>query len=377
MNFQKLTDYINNIDLDVIPGCDCAVFYGHEPVFRYMRGYSDADKTKPVSERDVYWMYSCTKIMTVTAAMHLVETGKLKLSDPVSRYLPAYKNLTVQTADGVAPAKNVMTVRDLFSMTAGLDYDLDRPELKSARENTENPATTQEIASLIARKPLLYEPSTFYGYSLAHDVLAAVCEVASGMQWGEYLKSYMFEPLGMTDTGFIMTDEKRERLSTQYWYNYDTGKAQIAHQDNYYAITSKHESGGAGIISTVNDYGKLADALCNDGVSRGGYRLLTHASIEELKTCRLSPAALDEFTNRQKAGYGYALGVRTLLDPEKASARSPRGEFGWDSAGGAYMMIDTKNRIGVFYCQHVLGCGPAYERVHPDIRDIVYECLEL
>jgi CubicO group peptidase (beta-lactamase class C family) len=372
MNFDKLTEYLDNLDETLVPGCDCRVILEGKEAYRHSKGYSDYERTKPVSDRDVYWLYSCSKVATVTAAMHLVEKGIISLSDKVSKYLPAFEKLTVATESGVVPAKNVMTVRELFSMSAGLDYDLSRPEIAAIRGSNMG---TVEVVSLLAKKPLMFEPGTFYQYSLAHDVLAAVCEVAQGKRWCEYLQDYMFDPLGMTDTGFRMNDETRARLAAQYWYNYDTKKAEVAGMDNSYALTTRYDSGGAGLYSTASDYSKLVTALSLGGVTPDGYRLLKESSVNELKTCRLSPAGLKEFYN-QKPGYGYALGVRTLLNPKKAGASAPRGEFGWDGAAGSYLMMDNKNHIGVMYCEHVLGCGPAYDIIHPNIRNIVYNSIK-
>jgi CubicO group peptidase (beta-lactamase class C family) len=142
-------------------------------------------------------------------------------------------------------------------------------------------------------------------------------------------------------------------------------------------LSDNYESGGAGLISTSNDYILFLDAMCNGGVSREGYKLLSLESINEMRTDQLHGASKKDFGLLEKFGYSYGLGVRTLVDREISGARSPLGEFGWDGAAGAYALIDVENRMAIFYAQHVLGCGYAYGIVHPKIRDLAYEMLQI
>lgn len=375
MNFKKLTDFLDSMPCEIIPGFDCTVFRGHECIYRHSDGYADVEKKVKISPETLYFLYSCSKVITVTGAMRLVQDGSLDLDAPVYDYLPEYKELTVRQPDGnILPAQNTMTVRHLFTMSSGLNYDLATPHLAEATKDPK--ATTRELFRARAKDPLVFEPGTRYSYSLSHDLLAAVAEVAAGKTFGEYLSEIMFEPLGMRDTGFHIPPEKRSRLSAQFEIDASKGIAVPVALTNKYALTENHESGGAGLYSSVDDYAKFASTLASGGISADGYRLLSIDSIERLRTNELDPQRMRYYDHEpKKKGYGYGLGVRTLLRPEEAKTLCPAGEFGWDGAAGAYTLIEPQTGISITYAQHVLGCSYSAEIVHQKLRDLVFECL--
>lgn len=208
-SFEPLTAFVDSLSGHYgIPSCDLIVYKDGEEVYRHLAGFSDAEGKVPASPNDLYRLYSATKVCTCTAALRLIDEGKLDLEDPVSKYLPAYAHLTVKQPDGsIAPAKNVMTVRHLFTMSAGLNYDMNRGGSPRILKEKGEKAGTVEICNAYAEAPLDFEPGTHFQYSLCHDVLGAVIEAASGMRFGEYLKKKIFEPLGMTET-FFLTDRK-------------------------------------------------------------------------------------------------------------------------------------------------------------------------
>lgn len=165
----------------------------------------------------LWWIFSATKVITCTAAMRLVEEGRLKLTDKVSDYLPAFGSLTVRQKDGtIVPATEPMRIVHLFTMTGGMDYDLNAPEITNAI--AAGHTDTVSLCSAMASRPLWFEPGTHYQYSLCHDVLAAVVEVITEMKFSDYLRELMFEPLGMADTASAprrnSSPALRRRLST-------------------------------------------------------------------------------------------------------------------------------------------------------------------
>ena len=181
MDFSPISNYIESFVRTEkgVPACEVEIRKGHEVLFRYRSGHSDADGTKPLTGNELYNLYSCSKPMTCAAAMQLVEQGKLGLEDSVSRYLPEFAEPYMLKDEQRIPATKAMTIRHLFTMTAGLDYNLRTQHILSLIE--ENPhATTREIVSRIARAPISFEPGERFQYSLCHDVLAAVVEVVSG-----------------------------------------------------------------------------------------------------------------------------------------------------------------------------------------------------
>lgn len=377
MNKKILADYLDSLRQRGIPGCDCAVIHNHEVVFRHTVGYADSDMKKPLTDKNTFWLYSATKLITCTAVMQLADKGLITLDSPVSDFLPEYKNLKVKVNEDIVPAKNQMTIRHLLSMQSGLNYNLDAPSVIRIKKDTNNTATTRQVIEALANEPLDFEPGTHFQYSLSHDVLGAVIEVVSGQKFGEYLSDHIFKPLGMKDTGFELTPERKANMSTQFVFDIDTMTSTPASNRNRYVLTKNYESGGAGLISTVNDYLLYLDAMCHGGTSKDGYRLISMESINLMRQDQLKGTSRKEFDTWGRHGYSYGLGVRTLVEKEKSGARSPLGEFGWDGAAGAYALIDVSNNLAIFYIQHVLNCGYVYDVVHPRIRDLTYEMLGL
>jgi CubicO group peptidase (beta-lactamase class C family) len=377
LNQTILADYLDSLEKCGIPGCDCAVYHDHKPVFRHTAGYADSGKTKPLTSANTYWLYSASKVITCTAVMRLVEKGSIHLDSPVSDYLPEYGNLKVRNGSAVEQAKNAMTIRHLLSMQSGLNYNLNAPSILRALERTGQQAATREIIKALADEPLDFEPGTHFQYSLSHDVLGAVIAETSGMPFGTYLNEHIFKPLGMKNTGFELTPGRRANLAGQFEYHMDTMTSVPISPENAYIPSKAYESGGAGLISTADDYILFLDAMCNGGTGADGYRLLSAESIDLMRTDQLHAVSKKDFDLFGKVGYSYGLGVRTLVEKEKSGARSPLGEFGWDGAAGAYALIDVENHLAIFYVQHVLGCDYVYQVIHPKVRNLTYEMLEI
>lgn len=375
-DFSHLTAYLDSLSRRFgIPGCDCAVAIDGHVVYRHSAGFRDEEAEIPVSRQDTYWIYSATKLFTCTAAMRLMEQGKLRLDDPVSRYLPEFGTLTHRTANGtILPVKEILTIRHLMSMTGGLDYDLARPALQ--RKLAEGAMSTREIVAALAEDPLKFEPGTHYLYSLCHDVLGAVIEVVSGMGLCDYIHNNIIAPLGMVDTTFHPTEEQLSRMATQYIHLDEKGTHRSMGQHNRFRLSPEYDSGGAGLLSTVDDYIRLAAALSLGGVSADGVRILSEESVARMSAPALGPVQRQEFCSLRPAllPYSYGLGVRTLVDDPGTGA--PTGEFGWDGAAGAYALVDTTNRVALFYAQQVCNSYITYQYLHPGLRDALYKCLE-
>jgi len=377
LNKAILVDYLNSLEKHGTPGCDCVIYHEHKPVFRHITGFADAEKTKPLTEKNTYWLYSATKVITCTAVMQLIEKGKIGLDDPVYYYLPEYKDLKVKKGSHIEPAKNTMTIRHLLTMQSGLNYNLESQSIKKAIEETKREGTTRQLIKALADEPLDFEPGTHYQYSLSHDVLGAIIEVVSGMKFSVYLDEYIFKPLGMKNTGFELTPERETNMSGQFEFRADTMTTVPVTKKNVYVLLKNFESGGAGLISTADDYILFLNAMCNYGTSADGYRLLSPKSIDLMRTNQLHDVSKKDFDLLGKVGYSYGLGVRTLVEKEQSGARSPLGEFGWDGAAGAYALIDVENHLAIFYVQHVLCHNYIYEVAHPTIRNLTYEMLGL
>ena len=319
-----------------VPFFDLLVYKDGKEIFRHNGGYVDQENKIPVRGDEMYDIYSCSKPITVTAAMQLWEKGLFDLEDELSKYLPEFQNMTVLQADGsVAPAKNPILVRQLFTMTAGFSYDLHSPWLEKLREDTQGRCPTREFARYLAKEPLRYEPGTQYLYSLGHDVLAALVEVLSGEKYEVYVKKNIFEPLGMERTDFLLDPARYDELATHYVFR--DGKAQVRSKWPAYRIGTEHASGGAGCVSTVEDYMKFMEGLRT-------FKLLKPETIAIIRK---------DWHNEQErkyypgGAYYYGLGMRSRVPGTDLA------DFGWGGAAGATLHIDIDHGVCVFLVQHI------------------------
>lgn len=374
MDFTRLDAFLEKMPDRGFPSVDFAIAKDGEVVYRKLVGYSDTEKTRPVSPSDLYWVFSCTKVITCVAAMRLVEAGVISLDDPVSKYIPEYANVKVRRKDGsVTDAENVMTVEHLFTMSGGLTYEHNTPNLKSAKEKG---LGTVDFAREIAKDPLIFEPGTHYKYSLCHDVLAAVVEVAAGKRFSEYVQENIFTPLGMTDATFHPTEEQQTRIAAQYVHVSGTASCTVVPVRNTLIFTDSYDSGGAGVCCSANDFMKLVVALSLGGTSKDGYRLLKPETVKMMGENRLCDKALSDLAKTRLFGYGWGLCGRAHMNPDMSFSLSPVGEFGWDGATGGFAMVDPINKIAVFFATHVYEAQFLYHVVHPMMRNLVYEALE-
>ena len=323
MDFSPVIDYVETVlrKEKMVPGCDVIITQDHKTLLRYSSGYADYQGKRPVSPADIYHMYSCSKPMTCTAAMQLVEKGIIDLEDPVSKYLPEFDNAFLIKDGKKCRPETTMTVRHLFTMSAGFNYDLNTEPIRALL--AENPhATTIDVVNAFVHSPLQFEPGQQFLYSLCHDVLAAVVEVASGMRFSQYMKQNLWDPLGMKDTGFHIPVEKKHRLAALYACN-APGKYQPFAKEWEFNLTDNCESGGAGLYSTVDDYSLFADAMACGGIGSTGSQILKAETIDLMRTEQLSNYTMDpRFGCATGPGYGYGLGVRTLIDKSEGQRSS-------------------------------------------------------
>lgn len=380
MDFTKLSDFMEHLVNWRIPGCSCIVYKDREKVFTHSAGYRDIDSKTAMKGDELFYMYSATKPVVCASALTLWEAGKFDLDDEVAKYLPEWSDMKVRknNPDGtfeLVPAQNKARVRDLFSMTAGLDYMTETEAMKKAIEVTAPLCPTREIVRAIADRPLHFEPGTHWNYSLCHDVLGGLVEVIADMPLADYVKKAILDPVGMNDTEFGLREERRSRLATEYSFNDATNSIEkIPDQGNWAIFGSDYHSGGAGLVSTVSDMALFTEMMAAGGKAQDGKKVLAPTTIDLMKRNQLDAEAMKDFNWSHLKGYGYGLGVRTMVDPALGASPSPVGEFGWTGAAGAYMMIDTDNRLAVFYAHHMLNNQEYYTA--PRLRNIVYSCLD-
>ena len=375
-NFSDLKKYLDTIPKkEKTPGGSIRVYHHGKEVFAHSFGYADREEKIKMTGDEYYFMYSATKPLTCATALAAYEEGAFILAEPVWWYLPEFKDTQVKVYNpdcsyNLVPQKREMVIQDLFTMSAGLNYDTGNAEIKKIIEQTDGRAPTREVMKGIAKMPLEYQPRERWAYSFGHDVLAAVVEVATGVRFSEYMKKKIFEPLGMTKSTFRVNDEILSKMAQQYIFNYSTGEADLKGKTNAYIFGSEYDSGGAGVITTIDDYGKFVQAMSCGGKAPNGNRILSPLTVKLMGTNMLDEKRMAQFSTwRNNAEYGYGLGVRTKVYEGWGGNLCALGEFGWDGAAGSLCSIDPTNEIGIVYTQHML--NPHHEQIHPRIKMLV------
>lgn len=379
----------NSEDPDCIVGASVCVIHKGEEVYRKEYGQADKEKNIPMKPDSIFRCYSMTKPITSVAVMTLVEKGMLQLTDAVSQYLPGFKDQKVLTEKGMVPVREEVTIQHLLDMTAGLTYPdasfpagqymqdmIDEYYRKIFEEDT--PTSTYDLANLIGQQPLRFQPGDGWCYSFCADVLGAVVEVVTGKTYGEYLKEAIFEPLGMSDTDFYVPEEKQDRFCQNYQFMPETQSLEPCtwqHLGLSYMHLKKpaFESGGAGLVSTVDDYEKFVKMMLGKGTYQG-VRILGRKTVECMTQNHLNEKQLPWFDWEQLKGYGYGNLMRVMLDVGEACQLGSEGEFGWDGWLGSYVCMDPKEDLGIIYV--IQKCGGNGHRDVQVIRNIVYSALD-
>ena len=322
-------------------------------------GYRDVEKKLPMERDTICRVYSMSKIITCVATLILIEEGKISLSDPVSKYLPELKDMKVwtggtQDAPKLEDLKRPITIKHLMTHTSGLTYDFagddDLAKLWKSANLWTGPGLTNFTAKL-SKLPLKHQPGDAYTYGVNQDVQGALIERVSGKTFGTFLQERIFGPLKMKDTGFDVPAEKMNRLAKTY-KNAPDGKfvedAPIL--ETWPEGGRGIEAGGAGIFSTVGDYARFAQMLCNGG-TLDGKRILGRKTIELMTADHMVTLPNNQGATRQK---GYGLGVEVTTSLGQLAMPSSIGQYGWYGAATTYCQIDPKERlVAIAMAQHL------------------------
>ena len=388
MDFTNLEQFMDHLTAWRIPGNAVSVCLHGNEVFSYQSGFADMENQIPMTKDHYINIYSCSKVATVVAALQLYEQGKFLLDDPLYSFIPEYREMTISDKDGVRKAQNDITLRHLFTMTSGLTYNRETAAFQKARELTGGKMDTLTVIRCLAEDPLASEPGEMWRYSLSHDVLGAVVEVISGQRFGDYVREHIFQPLGM-EKACYHNESVRDKMAVQYRYEDGStgglvaqqageskggeGKAVPVDPGARHAFGPEFDSGGAGITTTVAEYSKFCAALANGGVGATGERILAPGTIDLLRTNQLSESQRKTMVWSQLKGYGYGLGVRTMVDRAASGSNGNVGEFGWGGAAGGTVLADPQIGLSVFYAHHML--NPQEPYYQPRLRNVVYSCL--
>ena len=308
-------------------------------------GFRDKASGAPMTPDAIFRIASMTKPLVTVAALSLYEEGRLLLSDPVSKYIPAFKHLTVGVER--APAEREMTIQDLMRHTSGLTYgNRGTTEIYKMYPESSNASsltlTMDEFIERLSKAPLLYQPGTRWEYSLSTDVLGRVVEIVSGKPLGEFLAERIYRPLKMTDTTFLVPADKRARIAQALPTHPETG-AEYKLADP--TVPRKFDCGGGCAVSTAGDYARFAQMLLNRGVLDGA-RVLAPRTVELMTSDHLGPIARGS-SYYAGPGYTWGLGVAVReakgLSPMAGSA----GDYFWPGAFATYWWADPKEEMVV------------------------------
>ncbi len=340
-------------------------------------GQMDAERGKPTGEDTIFRIYSMSKPITSVALMSLYEEGRFQLNQPVSDFIPSWKDLSVWVT-GHYPAfltrrpLRAMTVRDLLTHQSGLTYHIQYNNPVDAayrqldvvgRAGTFGLAenTLAETAEKVAQLPLIFDPGTRWNYSIATDMCGYLVEVISGMPFDRFLQERIFTPLGMPETGFHVPEERQDRFAACYSVTPTGGR--VLSDDpatSDYLKVPKLLSGGGGLVSTAHDYFRFAQMLCNGG-ELDGHRVLSRKTLR-LMTMNHLPGDQDitalappgQFSEVAYEGVGFGLGFSVLQDLARAQLPGSPGQFAWGGAASTAFWVDPVEELVVVFMTQLL-----------------------
>ena len=343
-------------------GVNLLVLQDGKEVLYSQAGYADIEEERLYQRDTIVRLYSMTKPITGAAAMLLLERGELDLGQPVEEILPGFCNQMVWEDGRKVPVRRKMVVKDLLSMTSGLPYpyDMEHPASMAvqaifdeidAKLYGECPMDTVEIANRLGQCGLAFHPGDSWQYGTSADVLGAVIECVSGKKFGVFLQEEFFEPLGMADTGFYVPPEKQARLAAVYEKTKQglklcpTNRLGMMYRREKPAV---FESGGAGLVSTLDDYARFAGMLMEHG-SYQDRQILLPESVKFFTTSGLTPWQKEALWRSWDglAGYSYGNLMRIMEEPGLAYYQTWKGEYGWDGWLGTYFCNSPANRTTI------------------------------
>ena len=376
----------NEVTTGKISGAIVLIQQHGKPVYHEAFGVQDVESKAPLTDKTIFRLFSMTKAITAVVSMQLLEEGKIKLDDPVSKYIPSFADVKVgvekKAEDGttvleLVPPDRPPTVLDLMRHTSGITYgfygDTMVRKAYRAAEIYKGDYDLAEFADRIARLPLQNQPGALWNYGHSTDVLARVMEVAAGKSLYEIEKEKLLDPLGMTDTGFFVTDPKKVALMAQPVPNdsdFRVGRI------NDPTKVKKIQFASGGMVSTMADYERFVQMLLNGG-SFEGKTYLKPETFKLMTTDKIGPGAgvaRDPFYFPGD-GFGFGLGLAIRTDPGNAKPPPPGdlGELKWDGASGCYFVVDPKQDMFFVLLEQT---PTERQRIQRTLKQMVYEAME-
>ena len=385
-NFSSLSKFLNKeISKGRYPGFLTLIKKDGKLIYQDVSGFNDVKNKTPLQRDSLFRIYSMTKPVTGVALMIAVDQGLLKLSDPVSKYIPEFKDTKVLLRGNKTESlKRDITLLDLATHTSGLAYTFSiKGELQDiylkekifpyyALDTLDDDIKPEKLyenicsfSKKVASVPLAHQPGEKWTYSIGMDILGCVIEKASNMTFGDFLKSNLFDPLNMKDTFFKVPEEKRQRMTNLYAHHNAFKAFSIELPDNlkgkkpkmhlvdssenslYYKDVTV-EDGGSGLVSTGDDYLNFADMLLNKGVFNGK-KILSSESYKVLISNQLNE------NNSRFSGFGMGITLGIALDSKKIRLRRGDNSFFWGGAAKTKFWVDPENNLTVVHMTQLIG----------------------
>ena len=393
----KITQvFKQEVEQGKLPGAVMMIVRKNRLVYSESVGFQNKETATAMSKDAIFRIYSMTKPMVSVAAMLLVEDGKLQLNDPVSKHLPAFKNMQVSVAKADAEfakitystvsADREVTVYDLLRHTAGLGYGelTSNAPVKEAitkaglyqpnvRDFDSRDMTPAEQVERLAKIPLIHQPGTIWDYSLASDLLGRIVEAASGKRLGDFLQERLFAPLKMTDSGFWLAPDKLPRLAQPLTIDPASGAPNKMIE---VATQPKNDSAGAGGLASANDYLRFAMMLANGGQFDGA-RIMSRTTVNLMTSDHLGNRIAAPTTPGEllfsSPGYSFGLGFAVRGSAGMATIPGSAGEFTWGGYGGTFFWVDPKEEIVAVYMSQAP--GPSRQYYRRLFKQLVYQAV--
>ena len=377
---RPVGDYIRNeIAAGKIPGAVILIQQHGHPVYFESFGERDVETQRPMTADSIFRLYSMSKPITSVAAMMLMEDGKLRLDDPLSKYIPAFADaqVGVEKPDGklvLEPLNRPITIEDLLRHTSGLTYgfygDSAVRKLYAQANLFDGDLSNTEFVERIAKIPLAEQPGTLWDYGHSTDVLGRIIEVVSAQSLFQFEKQRLLDPLGMTDTAFYVADAAKYPLIAEPMPDDRSIGPVVGIRDP--RAPRRWESGGAGMVGTIGDYARFAQMLLNGG-TLNGRRYLKPETIALMTFDHIGPEtkiARDQFYfPGATSGFGLGFAVRTSRPPNTSW---PLGEYRWDGVAGTFFFIDPEDDMFVIF---MVQTPSERGRIQLALKTLIYQAL--
>lgn len=377
----RLTRLVDTLESEIererLPGAVALIARHDKLVLCEAMGKQDPERDTPMALDSLFRIYSMTKPIVSVGALMLMEQGRLLLSDPIAKYLPEFKQLSIADAGGGngRAVKTAPTLHDLLRHTAGFTYGFtgDSPlqmryrEVFAGARKLSNEAFCRKLAEL----PLVAEPGKLWEYSHATDVLGRVIEVVGGQPLGVWLRQHIFEPLAMHETAFFVPPEQHHRIAEAFGHNPDGGP-RMAMLDPREVPT--HESGGGGLVSTALDYARFLQLMLKRG-TLGETRLLGSRTVDWMTADHLGPIAANASSAPRDLlpeGNGFGLGFAVRTGTGVAPVPGSVGSYYWGGIGGTTFFVDPKEDL---FALMMIQAPNQRDYYRPLFRNLVYAAL--